>query len=188
MSRKLVLVLVLGLLSLLLLTAATSDLARFTLANNSDKPVYVWLQNESNFYYLETAAGKTVVWTPVKGEYAYRLAACGTTITGSLDLTKPQRYVVPVCGSKAGAHAKDTEVDVARLIKLVRVTFHNDTGTRLLLVFHGRDGYVFTIQKGEIGVYTIPRGDYTYTAYACGTVFPGSFSATAHAEKSVKCP
>lgn len=188
MFRKRMLVLGLALLGLLALTAAATNLGRLTLVNNSNKTAYIWLQSETNFYYFENPASQTKIWTPAKGEYSYRLAACGTTVTGTLDLSQAKTIIVPVCGSKATSNDITNQIDVGRLIRLVRVEFHNATGGRLLLVFHGPDGYVFTIKAGETGEYTIPRGDYTYTAYACGTAFRGDFFASAHAEKTIKCP
>ncbi len=176
MSRKHLLLLLLALLSLLALTAFATDLGRLTLVNNSNKTAYIWLQNETNFYYFENPASQTKIWTPAKGEYSYRLAACGTTITGTLDLAQAKTIIVPVCGSKATSNDINNQIDVGRIIRLVRVEFH------------GPDGYVFTIKAGETGEYTIPRGEYTYTAYACNTIFKGDFFAAVNAEKTIKCP
>ncbi|TAK12776.1 MAG: hypothetical protein EPO32_07455 [Anaerolineae bacterium] len=177
---------VVGLLALALVAAA--PLARLTIENQSDKPVYLWLTSETHTYYLETAAGTTQVWTPEKDEYTYRMLACGANLYGEMDLTQVQRFVVPVCGSKASAEVNDSETDVARLIKLVRITVENATGARVILALHGPDGYVFSLEKGESKEYTIPRGDYTYTAYGCGTVFLGDLFATAQGKELVKCP
>lgn len=187
MTKLLKTVLALGLAAMLFTTAA-ADLARLTIENQSDQSVYLWLQSDANYYYVETAAATTQVWTPEKDVYAYRMIACGANIYGELDLTRVQYYIVPPCGSKAGAEEHDTKTDVARLIRLVRITVVNETGGRVILALHGPDGYVFGLETGESKEYTIPRGEYTYTAYGCGTVFEGSLFATAHAKIVVRCP
>lgn len=182
-----------ALVVLLLLSAATFEgggdgLVRLTLVNNSGQQAYLWLEGPA-FYYFSAADGESKIFTPVAGVYSYRLKSCGATVSGSMDLSGQKRLVIPPCGLRGGAEAKGVHTtDVSTLLKLVKVEFSNTTSGYLYVILRGPSTYVFPINAGVSKSYTIPKGDYEYTLYACGKVRVGNLYAYPGFEKDFVCP
>lgn len=177
-----------SLAAMLLLTAA-GTLARLTVDNQSDKAAALTLTGPG-YYYLNTPAGTTIDWTPVKGVYSFKLFSCGVYSYGTLDLTKNAKIIVPKCGLKAGGAGKAANtIDAGQLIKLVRIKLTNGADSTLTLILDGVGAdYVFTLYAGKSYEYTIPKGFYDYTLYGCGRVGFGAFEAYAHRTKTWECP
>lgn len=193
-------ILIAGLLSLsvLLVTlipaqaASTSQnaLIRFTFENDTDQFAAIRLEGSSSFYYLSTQAGETKAFTPARGTYDYTFYSCGTYVTGSIDLNGNHKFYVPPCGTKSKAgNYNPGYTDGGDVLKLVRIELENDTDTNLLLILEGPSTFVFTIAKDATNTYTVPKGTYSYTQYACGTVSYGTFYAIKQDKgKTFTCP
>jgi hypothetical protein len=106
-----------------------------------------------------------------------------------LDLTRGQTLVVPPCGTKAyNGPAPAGVIDGGGILKLVKVTFENDTGGYLKVILYGPSTYVFTFAKDESKTYTISKGDYSYTLYGCGTSFTKNFYPFHNKVMTFECP
>ena len=162
-------------------------LKRLTVVNESSKNAYLWLSG-SKGYYFAILAGDSKLYTLPGEVYSYTLTSCEITISGTLDLTKHAKLVIPACGMKGGKGSKGAGVtDTSKLIKLVKVKFTNIALTSIIVVLDGPGDYVFSFKRGEVKYYTIPEGEYTYTLYACGTVKIGRFYIFPHKEINLGC-
>lgn len=169
-------------------TASKSELVRLTFENRSNHYASLRLEG-STFYYLRAYPGETRMYTPKRGVYDYTLYSCGVYVHGVLDLTKQYKFVVPLCGTRGGEGTTGPQtIDASDLIKLVYVTFTNEATTNLIAIFDGPGVFVFFIREGETRSYTIPKGDYTYTLYACGAIGDGYFYAAHGKSKDLTCP
>lgn len=167
---------------------AKSDLIRFTVENKSNR-VFTMRLEGPQFYYLVVGKDSAEVFTPKRGEYTYTMFSCGAYASGELDLSTQKKMVVPECGTNAGPQARaKNKIDVSKIIKLVKVTIENDTNSNMLAVFTGPGTYVFSLKPGAEDDYTIPRGEYDITVYACGRVGPAKFVARANKTKTLGCP
>ncbi len=169
---------------------AQSNLVRFTLENDTAQFAAIRLESPTAFYYLSAQADETRVFTPVRGEYQYTFYSCGTYVTGTIDLTRQQTLTAPPCGSKipSGSYTPG-HIDGGDLLKLVRIDLENDTTTSALIILEGPSTFVFTIAKGSTNHYTVPKGTYAYTMYACGTISHGTFYAIKQdKEMTFTCP
>jgi hypothetical protein len=166
------------------------DLVRFTLDNDTSQFAAVRLESSSAFYYLSTQAGETKVFTPERGMYNYTFYSCGTSVSGTIDLTRQQVLHAPPCGSKTpGTGYNPGFIDGGDLLKLVRIELENDTTGSALIIMEGPATFVFTIAKGVTKNYTVPKGIYSYTMYGCGTVLKGTFYAEQQdKQKTFTCP
>ena len=79
-------------------------------------------------------------------------------------------------------------IDGGMILKLVKVTFVNDTERYMKVIMTGPATYVFSFNKDEEKTYTISKGEYDYTVYGCGGSFKGTFYAQADKVKEFKCP
>ena len=168
---------------------AQDDLVRFTIVNQGDKPIYLWM-NGPAYYYLTVEAGTAKIFTPKRGVYSYTITQCGLSTQSTLDLTAHKKMIVPACGYRGGKETKGSNrVDASELIKLMRVNFKNETTGYITIILDGPADFVFVIPKGETKTYTIPKGHYTYTLYACGSIGSGNFYALRQNKtKEFGCP
>ena len=169
---------------------AKSNLVGFTFINKSDKLASLRLYGNGEFYYFLLFPGESKYYTPVRGVYDMTFFSCGQYINQELDLTKQYTMVVPECGTRE--HNKKNYypkvIDGGELIKLVKVTFENETDKYMKVILYGPSTYVFTFNKDEDKTYTISKGDYNYTVYGCGGTFYGSFYAHHNKVYDFKCP
>jgi hypothetical protein len=115
--------------------------------------------------------------------------SCGQYVNKELDLTKIKTLVVPSCGTVA-YNSKPTAgvIDGGKILKLVKVTFENQTENYMKAILEGPATYVFSFGKDQEKTYTISKGEYTYTLYGCGGSFSGSFYASHNKVMKFKCP
>ncbi len=108
---------------------AKSDLVGLTFVNNSDSLASLRLYGNGEFYYFLVYPGETKYYTPVRGEYDVTFFSCGLYVNKELDLTKQTKLVVPSCGTLAYQNNKTPAgvIDGGQVIKLVKVTFENET-------------------------------------------------------------
>jgi hypothetical protein len=168
---------------------AAQDLVGFTFSNQSDKIASLRLYGNDQFYYFFLKPGETKYYTPVRGEYKMSFFSCGQYVNKPLDLTKQYKLVVPPCGTVAyNGKAPAKVIDGGKILKLVKVTFVNDTERYMKVIMTGPATYVFSFNKDEEKTYTISKGEYDYTVYGCGGSFKGTFYAQADKVKEFKCP
>jgi hypothetical protein len=170
-------------------TAAESPkLVRLTVINRSDMPMRIQLTGTA-FYSLRVEANTTKVFTPQQGNYTYNIQVCGLYTSGSFDLSKNQRLLQPKCaGGDVVNMAQKSAIDLTKEVKLVKVNLLNETGGSVLAILSGPGNYVFSMTRGQEKSYTIGRGDYTVTYYACGVRYTMDFRATANQNLRFKCP
>ncbi len=151
--------------------AAGGDLVKFNMINESNQPVYLYMNgDDGQFYYFFALAGETKAYTPERGEYSYTMTTCGTTTSGTIDVTKYKTdFVVPKCGDKNSKNGNGNYTfNTAEEVKLVSATLSNDSKDDFITIMTGPSNYVFSLDPGKTKDITIPRGMYAYTLYICG--------------------
>lgn len=164
-----------------------ADMVHLTVVNRSDKPIYIWMEGTA-FYYLTVPADSTRTFTPLRGDYSYRIRACGLSSKETLDLSKNKTLIMPSCSGGRLSGLNSNQVDLNKQIKLVRVTIVNDTKTYGLLIMQGPGTYVFRFNPGEKKSFSIGRGEYDYTFYACSKVGKDSLYALSKSKFELSCP
>ena len=196
--RPLDLFILLGVLASMLLTAAVplpyqpihfssvgrSDLVRLVVDNQSTSTLYLRLEGPS-FYYMVVRAKESDVFTVKRGKYDQTLTACGDTVKAKLDMTTNQTMVMPKCGSKS---VTSGVVDLGHLIKIVKITVKNESSTKMIVVLEGPATYVFSFDKDQKKNYTVAKGDYKVTYYACRRTGTRNFSAFKGKDLILDCP
>jgi hypothetical protein len=114
--------------------------------------------------------------------------SCGAYADDQLDLTTKKIMVVPECGS-SGPPKSDKKIDASDIIKLVKITIENDApNSTMVMVMTGPGTFVFSFKSGQKASYTIPRGDYDVTYYACNKTGTRNFSAASNKILELQCP
>jgi hypothetical protein len=168
---------------------AKSTLVGFTFINKSDRLASLRLYGNGQFYYFLLFPGESKYYTPVRGEYDVTFFSCGQYVNRELDLTKQYTLVVPPCGTVAyNKKPPAGVVDGGKILKLVKVTFENETEGYMKVILQGPATYVFSFNKDQDKTYTISKGEYTYTLYGCRGSFNGSFYARHNKVMTFKCP
>ena len=171
---------------------AKDDLARFTVENRTTATSYVYLTGQGGQYYLTNPGEETSVWTVARAEYTYSLYACGIWTSGEIDLTTPEKIVIPDCGSQAWATGQGEDaIDHGQVLKLTPFSLVNETSTGNLWVAVYGNGvsYMFHLPDDTPLDITLPRGEFNYTAYGCLGSWTGTFSVDYIGAKHVfKCP
>jgi hypothetical protein len=182
-----------GLIMAILLSMATpaqaaQEFLRLTIDNRTGKAITFYFKGPL-YYTFKVAAETTEVFTLKRGEYDYTFSACGVPGKGTLDLKTATRLIMPVCGGNAkGSTKSPNTIDLSPQAKVVKVTFVNKSGTKLWIIMTGPATYVFTLNKGEEKKYTIGRGDYKLTYYACGSSATRNFFADKGKTLALTCP
>lgn len=182
----------LGLVLVLLISAtsmafAKSEQVKFTVENKSDKVFTLRMTGPENLY-LVVEPETVKVFTPLRGLYDVTMFSCGAYADDEIDLTTVKIMVVPKCGSN-GPDQSDKKIDASETIKLVKVTIENDaTNSNMVVVMTGPGTFVFSFKAGQKASYTIPRGDYQVTYYACNSSATRTFSAKANKILELSCP
>jgi hypothetical protein len=167
--------------------AQAEDLVRLTIENRSNDYVTLRLTGP-RFYYFSVKPGETRIFTPVRDVYDSTLYSCGVFTSDSMDLTKIQYIVVPACGTKGTKAEGATATDASAIIKLVKVTIENKAESSMVLILEGPGTYVFFLRAGEEKSYTIPKGEYDLTMYACWKIKKSKFYAYANKVQEYTCP
>ena len=168
---------------------AKSALVGFRFVNESDRLASLRLYGNGQFYYFLVFPGEEKYFTPVRGEYDATFFSCGQYVNQEFDLTRKFTLVVPSCGTVAYNNKPPAGVvDGGKILKLVKVTFENETDGYMKVILEGPATYVFSFNKDQDKTYTISKGEYTYTLYGCAGSFEGSFYAQHNKVKTFKCP
>ncbi|HLD92923.1 MAG TPA: hypothetical protein VI703_01795 [Anaerolineales bacterium] len=172
---------------------AEEDAVRFRVINRAERGITVRLyatDGSGRAYYMHVEALTTKDLYPQRGVYDYRLTACGIMVRGTVDLTKPYRWVMPKCGfTKAqGAKAESTQNLGKDPLHLVNVTLVNDTGGYLQIWLSGPYPYVFYIPPDGSKSVSILKGTYVWSHYSCGgTYSSGTVVANYGKTKVITC-
>jgi len=166
--------------------SAATLLARLTITNNTNDYVTMQLNGPAS-YYLYVKPGETKIYTLQRGEYSNKFYSCGVFISTTLDMTKHQKMVVPICGTHATTNPTGV-IDAGMVLRLVKVTLKNTTDHNIVIILNGPSTYVFSLHDDEERLYTIPKGEYTYKIYGCGYIREGNFYAHANKYKELTCP
>lgn len=165
-----------------------SDLVSLKIDNRSSGTVYLWLKGPA-FYYFAVKPGESKTYTVMRGEYFKDIKYCGATDSSIIDLTKHTKLVMPVCGANSSQPSSSPHlVNITDTIKIVKVTVKNDADSRVLAILTGPSTYVFLLNKGDSKDYTIAKGDYEVSYFACGGFGVKEFSALFSAVLKFKCP
>jgi len=165
------------------------DVVRLTIINYSDRDIWLKLEGPKSVYNLHVPPGETRAYTPLRGEYYYIYYACGTWVKGILDLSSQKIFEVPNCGFELETHPDHPRyLDGGEILKLVNVTFENETGAYALAILNGPSVFVFSFNDGQEREFTIPKGDYSMTVYGCGGHYNTAFFANFFNVKKLVCP
>jgi hypothetical protein len=189
-NNKLITILTFLVLSIGLIAAAPmakSDKVSLKIDNESDDYVTLRLTGP-HFYFLSVRPNSSAVFTIERGDYEQRFYSCRIFTNTTLDLTKKNTIVVPPCGEKAFRGKGGSKIDGGALIKLVKVTFENETERNLVLILRGPSEYVFFIRSGDEASYTIAKGTYEATQWGCKLIKNFNFYPYANKEKELTCP
>jgi len=175
--------------------AGSTYVTRFTVFNNSQFPFYIYLYGAGGTEYsLDVAAHSKGKLFINPGEYSYYMEACNYSKFGKFDLSTFQTLHVPVCGGRAeGYKHKTHHIDVATLIKPVRITINNKTGENVGLYLRTLDDHHFLnftpgdsmelILLQETGV------QYVYSFQACGgQLVSGYYTPLHRIPLNLECP
>jgi hypothetical protein len=167
---------------------AKSEKVKFTVNNKSDKVFALWLTGPE-YVYLVLEPDSAEVFTPLRGEYDFTMLSCGVYADGKIDLSTRKTMVVPECGSGGPKKTTGNKLDASDVIKLVKITVENNaSNSNMVVVLTGPGSYVFSLKAGKDQSYTIPRGDYDVTYYACSSVGTRKFIAKANKVLELSCP
>ena len=196
------LVILVGLITLIGLSAAVplpasayfasvkekSDLVWLKIQNNSTSTAYLWLDGPE-FYYFVVKPGETNNYTIMRGEYSKDVRYCGAWDSSTIDLTRQTKLVMPTCGENARQTPSSPHiVNITNTIKIVKVTLKNEADTQVLAILTGPSTYVFLLDKEESQDYTIAKGDYEVQYFACSAYSEKEWSAYHLGVLKFKCP
>jgi hypothetical protein len=180
------LVLVFGAVAPATSAVAAPAQARLTVINHSNGTLKIWMSGPA-IYRISVPTGKTKTYAVNRGEYNYTASACGVTATGTLDMSINRRLVMPVCGGRSAVRDVHT-VDLGKTLKVVLIEVQNKSTGVATAVFKGPMVYMFTLKKNADNDYTMAKGDYKVTVYACGTTYKRNFTADKGKKFVVVCP
>jgi len=144
---------------------------RLTIWNGSELPFSIAL-NGPGTYVLNVSNGEERVFVVNRGAYSFDMMLCGVAAQGAMNLSKITTLKFKPCSNE----------------KLVQISVENKTGAGAAVTFSGPGSFVFSIPSGESRTFTIPRGDYVLTRFACGAAGEGVFEARSHRILTLTCP
>jgi hypothetical protein len=172
-------------------SSSTTPLIRLTISNKTGETLFIYLKGPAQYilpvpWYL----GQKAIFTVKKGLYDYSFQACGQTVTGRIDITKQQLLVVPVCrlNPPSAKLPNGVRANVSPETKLMSVSLYNHTTGVIEVILDGPAHYIFWLRAGEITYYTLEKGAYVVTYYACGFSDVVDFTARANARLKLNCP
>jgi len=195
-------VILVGLITLIVLSAAVpipasadfasvkekSDLVGLKIQNNSTGTAYLWLDGPE-FYYFVVQPGETNTYTVMRGEYSKDVRYCGAWDSSTIDLTRQTKLVMPTCGANSRQTPSSPHiVNITNTLKIVKVTLKNEASTQVLAILTGPSTYVFLLDKDASKDYTIAKGDYEVQYFACSAYIEKEWSAYHLAVLKFKCP
>lgn len=166
--------------------SAASEQAVLKVTNRSDTTLKLYLTGPAR-YSVTVPAGKTKAYDVVRGSYKFTGSGCGITASGSLDMSINRILVMPPCGGKVTSSDVHT-IDLGQYFRVVKVEVKNQSTGVATVVFRGPAMYMFTLKKNADNYYTMAKGKYTVTVYACGETTKKTFTADNKKKFVVTCP
>lgn len=160
--------------------------AVLTVTNKSDSTLKLWLTGAGR-YSISVPAGKTKTYDVNRGDYKFTGSGCGITASGTLDVSINRTLVMPPCGGKVTTSDVHT-IDLGQFFRVVKVEVVNKSTGVATAVFKGPAVYMLTLKKGADNFYTMAKGVYKVTVYACGTTVKKTFTADNKKKFTVSCP
>jgi hypothetical protein len=173
---------------------SASSVVRLSVVNNSQFPFYLYLYGGGYEYTLEVPAYTSDKEFVYPGEYSYYMEACNYSKFGTMDLSTFQTIHVPVCGGRAeGYKHASHHIDVATLVKPVRVTINNKTGENVGVYLRTlEDDHFLNFVPGESMELILrqePGIQYVYSYLACGgQLISGYYYPLFRVPLELKCP
>jgi hypothetical protein len=167
-------------------TMAASEQAVLKVENQSNTTLKIWLTGAGR-YALSVPAGKTKTYDVVRGDYKFTASACGVTASGPLDMSINRNVVMPPCGGRVNSNDGHT-IDLGKYLKVVKVEVLNKSTGVATVTFKGPAVYMLTLKKGADNFYTMAKGVYKVTVYACGETRKMNFTADNKKKFVVTCP
>lgn len=167
-------------------TSAASAQAVLKVVNRSDTTLKLWLTGPAR-YTISVPAGKTKAYDVDRGSYKFTGTACGITASGTVDMTINKNLVMPPCGGKVTSSDVHT-VDLGQYFRVVKVEVLNKSTGVATVVFRGPAVYMLTLKKNADNFYTMAKGKYQVTVYACGETVKKTFTADNKKKFTVTCP
>jgi hypothetical protein len=195
----------LGMLASLLISAAPlpakasvpvtldrTNLVNFIVSNRTGSAITVKLIGPSSYVLfvpgLISGYSQKTTFTVKRGVYKYTVFACNAEVVGSIDLNGRKTMIVPVCGNNPKTPEGVYKINFPKDETLARVTLVNRSPTLATIVMRGPQKYLFYLAPGEEKVYTLKRGIYAVTYYACQSSDTVAFEARPSAKFRVFCP
>jgi intracellular sulfur oxidation DsrE/DsrF family protein len=166
--------------------SAASAQAVLKVTNRSDTTLKLWLTGPAR-YTISVPAGKTKTYDVVRGSYKFTGSVCGITATGTLDVSINRNLVMPPCGGKVTSSDVHT-IDLGQFFRVVKVEVKNQSTGVATVVFKGPAVYMLTLKKNADNFYTMAKGKYIVTVYACGETVKKNFTADNKKKFVVTCP
>lgn len=167
-------------------TLAAPAQAKLTVVNRSSTSLRIWLSGPAT-YRLSIAAGQTKTYAINRGVYKMTASGCGMTATGTLDMSINRTLVLPICGGRVSVNDPHT-IDLGKLLKIVKIEIINKSTGVATVVFKGPAVYMLTLAKNADKEYTVAKGSYKLTIYACGQTFKRNFTADKGKKFTITCP
>jgi hypothetical protein len=144
---------------------------KYKVVNKSGSPLTVTLTGPA-YYTITAKPGNTKVeLQPGKYTYTYR-SECAGFQSGTVEFKRSgDKLLIPGCGGGKAANSDKPG-------KTIKLLIENKTGGTLTLYLSGPASYTFTFGTGKTKVQVV-RGDYSYTAYGCGTTQSGTVKVNA---------
>lgn len=167
-------------------TLAAPAQAKLVVINRSGTSLHIFLSGPAT-YRLSIGAGQTKTYAVNRGVYKMTASGCGMTATGKLDMSINRNLILPICGGRVPVNDPHT-IDLGKLLKIVLIEVINKSTGVATVVFKGPSVYMFTLQKNADKDFTIAKGDYKLTIYACGKTFKRNFRADKGKKFTITCP
>lgn len=174
---------------------SASTVIRLSVDNASQFPFYLYLYGAGGQEYSISVPaysdGKLFIQP---GDYAYYMEACNYSKYGTMALPNFQTIHVPVCGGRAAGFKHSTHhIDVATIMKPVRVKIRNKTGEDIgVYVRTQEDHHFLNLKKGEVIEVILKKEEgiqYVYSFQACGgQLIAGYYTPMAKWPLDLKCP
>lgn len=171
------------------------SIIRLSVINSSQFDFYLYLYGSGGEEYTLSVpaytSGKAFIYP---GEYSYYMEACNYSKFGTLDLSTFQTLHVPVCGGRAaGFKHKTHHIDVATLVKPVRIQVRNKTGENVGVYLRTQEDHHFlNFEPGEIIELILKKEEgtqYVYSFQACdGELVSGYYTPLNRIPLDLECP
>ncbi|NJN43675.1 MAG: hypothetical protein HC806_02360 [Anaerolineae bacterium] len=144
---------------------------RLEIFNASELPFSLWLDGPG-VHVLNVPSGESRVFVVSRGAYTFEMTLCGASAQGEMRLEKMTTLSLKPCSSE----------------KLVEISIENTTQSTVWVALSGPENLILSVPAGMSKSFTIPRGDYSFSAFLCKEWMAGMFEARSHRVMELSCP